>query len=154
MITRLLHSAVNAFQVVRRAGWFVTRPKCAGVHGIPLTPEGKIVLVTLSYAKGWRLPGGGQDPHENSLTAMLRELREEIGLTSHDSAELVSGFRHRPDYRDGTASLFVVRGVSYRPRWSFEVKEVREFELHDLPDNTARITRELLALAAADLRKG
>ena len=152
MITRFLHSAVNVFQGFRKVGWFVTRPKCVGVHAIPLTIEGKIVLVTLSYAKGWRLPGGGQNPRENSLTAILRELREEIGMTSHQIAEHVSGFRHRPDYRDGTASLFVVRGVRYRPRWSFEVKEVGEFDVHDLPADTAAITRQLLTLAEEHLR--
>ena len=127
----------------------MARPKCVGVHGIPLTPEGKIVLVTLSYAKGWRLPGGGQGRHEDALTAMIRELREEIGLLSYESAKLVTGFRHRPDYRDGTGSLFIIRGVSYRPRWSLEIKEVAEFELDDLPPDTALITRQLLGLADA-----
>ncbi len=146
-----MHFAVLCLQAVRRAGWFVTRPKTVGVHCIPLTPEGKVVLVTLSYARGWRLPGGGQKPTEDSRTAMLRELREEIGLASYDSAEVVTGFSHRPDYRRGVASLFVVRGVRYRPRWSLEVKAVAEFRLGDLPPDTAQITHQLLALARQHL---
>ena len=52
-------------------------------------PSGKVVLVRLSYAKGWRLPGGGQKTSEESRDAMLRELREEIGLTAYESVELV-----------------------------------------------------------------
>jgi 8-oxo-dGTP pyrophosphatase MutT (NUDIX family) len=96
LIGRILHFAVSCFQAVRRAGWFVTRPKTVGVHGIPITPEGKVVLVTLSYARGWRLPGGGKKAAEDSRAAMLRELKEEIGLTSYESADLVSGFTHRP----------------------------------------------------------
>jgi 8-oxo-dGTP pyrophosphatase MutT (NUDIX family) len=147
----MVHVAVWVFQSVRKAAWFVTRPKTVGVHGIPLTPEGKIVLVTLSYARGWRLPGGGQKATEDSRTAMLRELREEIGLTSYESADLVSSFAHRPDYRSGEASLFVVRGVRYEPRWSFEVKAVGEFCLRDLPTDTAQITRQLLALAVGHI---
>jgi 8-oxo-dGTP pyrophosphatase MutT (NUDIX family) len=139
------------FQKVRRAAWFVTRPKTVGVHGIPLTPEGKVVLVTLSYAPGWRLPGGGQKANEDSRAAMLRELREEIGLTSFDSADRVFGFLHRPDHRRGQASLFVVRGVRYQPRWSLEVKAVGEFSLQDLPPETAGVTHQLLALAASHL---
>lgn len=131
--------------------WFFSRPRTVGVHGIPLTPEGKVVLVTLSYAKGWRLPGGGQKPTEDSRDAMLRELREEIGLTSYSSLELVSGFTHRPDYRRGQSSLFVVRGVKYQPRWSLEVKEVGEFDPNELPTGTAGITRQLLALAQLQL---
>jgi 8-oxo-dGTP pyrophosphatase MutT (NUDIX family) len=106
-----------------------------------------VVLVTLSYAKGWRLPGGGQKRGEDSRAAMIRELREEIGLTSYAGMELVDRFAHRPDYRHGEASLFVVRGVQYRPCWSLEVKQVGEFDLNALPVDTAAITHKLLALA-------
>jgi 8-oxo-dGTP pyrophosphatase MutT (NUDIX family) len=132
--------------------WFVSRPRTFGVHGIPITPEGKIVLVMLSYAKGWRLPGGGRKPDEDSGKAMLRELREEIGLTGYASLEQVGDFTHRPDYRRGEASLFIIRGVTYRPRWSLEVKQVGEFAVDALPPATAAITHQLLALARTKLR--
>jgi 8-oxo-dGTP pyrophosphatase MutT (NUDIX family) len=107
--------------------------------------------VTLSYAKGWRLPGGGLKVGENSQQAIVRELMEEIGLTAYSSLELVGGFTHRPDFRRGAGSLFLVRGVRYRAHWSLEVKQVGEFELEALPTNTAPITRELLALAQHQL---
>lgn len=151
MLTRLLHLAVYGFQTLRRAVWFFSRPRTLGVHGIPLTAEGKLVLVTLSYAKGWRLPGGGRKSGEDSRGAMLRELREEIGLTDYSSLEPVASFTHRPDYRRGEASLFIIRGVTYRPRWSLEVKDVGEFSLDALPDGTAEITRQLVAMAGAKL---
>ena len=131
--------------------WFVSRPQTIGVHGIPLTPEGKVVLVTLSYAQGWRLPGGGQKSSEDSRDAMLRELREEIGLTSFSTLQLVGGFSHRPDHRRGRGSLFIIREVRYQPRWSLEVREVGEFNLNELPKGTAAITRQLLALAQPEL---
>ena len=154
MITRILHLAVYAFQAVRRAGWFVIRPQAVGVHGIPLTPSGQIVLVKLSYAAGWRLPGGGKKPEEDEVAALIRELREEIGMVDHESLEPVCGFQHRPDYRQGIATLFVVRGVRYHARWSLEVKEVREFDPLALPPDTARVTHELLGLAADHLETG
>jgi 8-oxo-dGTP pyrophosphatase MutT (NUDIX family) len=151
LVQRGLHLGVAGFQSLRRSIWFFSRPRTVGVHGIPLTPEGRIVLVTLSYARGWRLPGGGRTPDEDSRSAMLRELREEIGLTSHGAVEHICGFNHRPDYRVGEASLFVVRDVQYRPRWSLEVKTVREFDLANLPADTAPITRALLTLARQQL---
>ncbi|WP_162789333.1 MULTISPECIES: NUDIX domain-containing protein [Sphingomonas] len=151
MLTRLLHFGVNAFQILRRSFWFVARPHTKGVHGIPLTPDGRLVLVTLSYAKGWRLPGGGLKPNEDPATAMLRELGEEIGLISHTTIEPICEFEHRPDFRHGEATLFIVRGVRYRPRWSLEIKAVAEFDPADLPADTAAITRRLLALAAGRL---
>jgi 8-oxo-dGTP pyrophosphatase MutT (NUDIX family) len=122
-----------------------------GVHGIPLTPDGKVVLVTLSYAKGWRFPGGGRKADEDPREAILRELREEIGLIAHTSVALVGDFTHRPDFRRGEASLFVVREVQYQPRWSLEVARVAEFKLDALPLDTAPITHRLLALARRQL---
>ena len=147
MIGRLLHAAVFAFQAVRRSIWFFTEPEAVGVHGVALTPEGKIILVKLSYAPGWRLPGGGKGRAEAPEVAMLRELREEIGLTAYESIDRVTSFAHRPDHRHGNGTLFVIRGVRYRPRWSLEVKQVAQFALEELPAGTARITRQLLAMA-------
>lgn len=147
MLGRFLHLGVNAFQSLRRSVWFFSRPRTQGVHAVPLTPEGKVVLVTLSYAKGWRLPGGGRKAGEEPREAILRELREEIGLYAYTDVEPVCEFTHRPDFRRGEATLFVVRGVRFEPRWSLEVKAVETFELSALPQDTAAITRRLLELA-------
>jgi 8-oxo-dGTP pyrophosphatase MutT (NUDIX family) len=144
---------VYSLQALRRCIWFFSRPLTVGVYGIPLTPEGKVVLVTLSYAEGWRLPGGGVKADECFREALLRELREEIGLTAHTSIELVGEFMHRPDFRRGEASLFIVRGAQYQPRWCLEVAKTGEFELDALPIGTAQITHKLLALAAPQLPK-
>lgn len=147
MLGRILHFGVNAFQSLRRSIWFFSRPRTQGVHAVPLTPDGKVVLVTLSYAKGWRLPGGGRKADEDPREAILRELREEIGLTAYTSIEPVCDFEHRPDFRRGEATLFVVRGVQFQPRWSLEVRAVETFDLGALPYDTAAITRRLLRLA-------
>nr|MDQ4087857.1 NUDIX domain-containing protein [Pseudomonadota bacterium] len=67
----------RAIQRLRRFLWrFTGRP--IGVHAIPITPAGKIVMVKLSYAPLWRLPGGGCKRGEDPKQAVLRELREEI----------------------------------------------------------------------------
>jgi 8-oxo-dGTP pyrophosphatase MutT (NUDIX family) len=106
-----------------------------------------VVLVTLSYAKGWRLPGGGRKADEDPFAAILRELREEIGLTAYTSIEAVCDFEHQPDFRCGEATLFIIRGVQYRPQWSLEVKAVAAFSLSALPTGIAAITHRLLGLA-------
>lgn len=147
MLTRVLHGAVSGFQRLRRTAWFFTRPATSGVHAVPITPTGKIVLVTLSYARGWRLPGGGRKPREDPEAAILRELREEIGMVSWGQVERVTDFEHRPDFRRDRSSLFVVRAVVYRPKWSLEIKKVGEFEPGKLPLSTAPVTLRLLAAA-------
>jgi hypothetical protein len=78
---------------------------------------------------------------------MFRELREEIGLISCESLQAVTQFEHRPDFRKDQSRLFVAQGVVYRPRWSLEIKAVREFAIGSLPSDTAPITRRLLKAA-------
>jgi 8-oxo-dGTP pyrophosphatase MutT (NUDIX family) len=138
---------VNLLHRLRRSLWFFTSPSTSGVHALALTPEGKIILVTLSYARGWRLPGGGRNTAEDAEEAVLRELREEIGMASHGAVRKVANFSHRPDYRKDCSALFVVEDVLYKPRWSLEIKAVREFSSDELPRDTAPITGRLIAAA-------
>lgn len=121
------------------------------MHAIALTPERRIILVMLSYARGWRLPGGGRKRGEDAETAIRRELAEEIGMTVCGALRQVARFSHQPDHRRDRSSLFVVEDVRYRPHWSLEIKAVREFELDALPVDTAPITLRLIDAAAIDL---
>ena len=147
-VQQALHWGVRWLHRGRRLVWSVTRPETAGVHAVALTPGGNVVLVTLSYVRGWRLPGGGLKRGEDPREAVLRELREEIGLTAHGAVELVTAFDHYPDFKKDRSSLFVVRDVQYVPRWSLEVAEVGEFPLDELPQGLSRVTRRLLREAA------
>ncbi len=143
----LVRIAVTAFQQLRRAAWFVTRPRVRGVLAVPLTPEGKVVLVRLTYARGWHLPGGGVKRGETPDAGVLRELREEIGLKSHGSLRHVTTFEHRPNRRRGTSDLFLLRDVRYEPRRSIEVEEVAEFDRAALPAAATALTRDRISAA-------
>lgn len=136
----LVRAAVGAFQSVRRAIWFVWRPRVRGVLTVPVTPEGKIVLVRLTYDKGWHLPGGGHKKAEDARAAALRELTEEIGLTGHGEVTRLGTFEHRPDRRHGTTTVFLVRDVAYRFRRSIEIEEIGEYPPDALPEGLTPIT--------------
>ena len=139
----LLRLVLTPLNGLRRLLWAATGRDRDGVHAVPLTAEGKVVLVRLTYALGWRLPGGGRKRGETQVDGMLRELREEIGLVSHGAIERLEEVR--PGKRQGDRSaLFLVRDVAYRPRRSLEVDEVAEFDPASLPDETSRSTREIL----------
>lgn len=100
-----------------------------------------MILVKLRYASGWRLPGGGCNAGEHPGEAALRELREEIGVSSHGAVRLVCKFDQKVHFKQDLASLFIVEDVCYRPRWSWEVEQVRQFSLEDLPPDLAPVTR-------------
>lgn len=131
-----LRLAATSAHFVLRAFWFVRRPRTFGAHAIALTPEGKLILVKLRYAPGWRVPGGGRSRQENLVDAALRELREEIGMISHGEVQPARDFQKATDFKRDTASLVIVRDVRYRPRrWSWEVEQVCEADPRSLPDD-------------------
>ena len=152
MLKRVLRAAATAFHKLLAVGWFFRRPKTYGAHAFALTREGRLVLVKLWYAPGWRLPGGGRDESEPPVDAALRELREEIGMTSYGAVEPGRELEEEVDFRRDTCSLIIVRDVEYRPkRWSWEVEAVREASLDDLPRDLSPQTRRWLREVEARL---
>jgi 8-oxo-dGTP pyrophosphatase MutT (NUDIX family) len=143
---RTVFTFLNGLRLALRK---VTGSGGGGVHGVPLTPKGKVVLIRLTYAPGWRVPGGGRKRGEEPEKAMLRELREEIGLISHGAIETLDAGDPDSDEPLDQAAFFVVRDVVYRSRRSFEVEEVREFDPADLPGDTTRWTIRLVGLCTA-----
>jgi len=134
MINAFLRLVATVAHSLLKLGWFIRRPRTFGAHALALTPEGKVILVRLRYAPGWRLPGGGRAEDEDPRDAVLRELREEIGMTAHGEVRLAAELEERPDFKRDLASLLVVRDVRYRPhRWSWEVEAIAEVEIDALP---------------------
>ena len=135
----LLRAAMTGLQRVRLMWWRLRGKRGRGALAVPLTPEGRIVLIRLTYAAGWRLPGGGIRRGEDPQTAALRELSEEIGMTHHGEVACVD--------RLLAATLFLVRDVRYVPRRTFEVDRVAEFAPDALPDDATGLTRRCIAEA-------
>jgi 8-oxo-dGTP pyrophosphatase MutT (NUDIX family) len=150
-VDRLLRIALTAVHKLLKAGWFLRRPRTYGAHAIALTPEGRLILVKLRYAPGWRLPGGGRSRAEEPRAAALRELREEIGMKSHGEVRLACELEEEIDCKRDLASLVVVRDVRYRPKWNWEVERVAEFAMDSLPADLSMPTRRWLDLVEESL---
>jgi 8-oxo-dGTP pyrophosphatase MutT (NUDIX family) len=140
---------MTALQRARRVYWYVRRPETKGVHAAVFAGDGRIVLVRHSYAPGWRLPGGGVKSKEEAEAAILRELREEIGILSWSRIRHVTDFEHRPDFRRGRGSLFRLDGVDYRPKRSLEIEAIEAFDPDRLPADATPLTREMIEAARA-----
>jgi 8-oxo-dGTP pyrophosphatase MutT (NUDIX family) len=140
-LDRPLHLALTGAHKLLKAAWFVRRPRTYGAHALALTPERKLVLVRLRYAPGWRVPGGGRRSNEYAQAAVIRELREEIGMTAYGRIRFACELEERVDFKRDLASLLIVEDVRYRPpRFSWEVEQVGEFALDRLPADTAPTT--------------
>jgi len=134
-----LRLALTGAHRLLKLNWLVRRPRTFGAHALALTPERKVILVKLRYAPGWRLPGGGRSEHEHPREAVLRELREEIGMTSHGAVRPAAELDESVDHKRDLSALFVVEDVTYRPpRWSWEVERVMEAPLDHLPPHLSR----------------
>ncbi len=123
----ILRPLLVSLQRLRKLVWsFTGRP--AGAHAIALTSTGKLVLVKLRYASGWRPPGGGIKKGETIEQAVLRELTEEVGMTKHGAVETDLVIRDPAGDR-----VCIVRDVECSPRWSLEIEAVAEFDASRLP---------------------
>ena len=152
VFTPFLRAGATGLHKLLVAKWFFRRPRTFGAHGVALTAENNVVLVRLWYAPGWRLPGGGRGPDEPAVEAALRELREEIGMTSHGEAMLACELEEAIDFKRDLSSLVIVRDVAYSPkRWSWEVERVAEFALDDLPRDISPQTARWLETVAEHL---
>jgi 8-oxo-dGTP pyrophosphatase MutT (NUDIX family) len=144
---KLLRVPLTAAHKALKLGWFMRRPRTFGAHALALTPARKVILVRLRYARGWRLPGGGRAADEDPSDAVLRELREEIGMTAHGQVRLACELDEDSDFKRDLASLLVIEDVLYAPRWSWEIERVAEFPLDDLPsDMSPRAARWIEAV--------
>ena len=128
-------------------GWYIRRPRTFGSHAVALTPERRLVLVKLRYAPDWRVPGGGRQRGETAEQAGLRELREEIGMTGYGRVRVACELEELVTFRRNLASLLIVEDVAYRPpRWSLEIEQIAEFDIDELPRDTAEPTLRWLDL--------
>jgi ADP-ribose pyrophosphatase YjhB (NUDIX family) len=117
------------------AGLLLRRP-ILGTCVIPLTEEGRVVLVLRRDNGRWSLPGGIVDWGEDVLAAASRELAEEAGLTTVGLDRLVGVYSQPgrdPRFHSVCVTVAVrVAGIPYAadPR---EILQAQAFSQEDLP---------------------
>ena len=105
----------------------------AGAAAVILDRDGRVLLVRHSYGRrGWELPGGGRRSKESLEQAVLREVREELGVEPL-TAELRAIY-YEPGY-DQHHFAFLCRlpdGVDPKPT-SAEIVECAYYPVDALP---------------------
>lgn len=78
------------------------RPSARGI----VIKDGKIAMVYLKKFQCYKFPGGGIDPGEENITALIREVREEAGLVVIPETVREYGQVHRVEYHEDFGDIF------------------------------------------------
>ena len=105
-----------------------------GSRAIVINPDGQILLVKHTYQPYWYLPGGGVKKGESAKAALLRELKEEVGLVVNLEEPILFGIYHHiymgvNDY----PIIYVVKNYKMTSSSSGEIEEIAWFDYDDLP---------------------
>jgi 8-oxo-dGTP pyrophosphatase MutT (NUDIX family) len=98
-------------------------PVTYAVAGAVVDKRGHILLVKHSYKLGWQLPLGGVGRGEAASEAVLRELREEIGLTE-GTAALFAIYTRRSGWATNVIALFRITGATINFSPNLEIRDI------------------------------
>ncbi|HTW36122.1 MAG TPA: NUDIX domain-containing protein [Rhizomicrobium sp.] len=120
-------------------------PVAFGVSAIVDDDAGQVLLVRHSYQPGWHLPGGGVGAAEPPALAILRELKEEVGLLESAPPELVGVFTRRLGWVTNVIALYRVTHARIAFEPNAEIREIQWADPRALPEGTVRGARRRLA---------
>lgn len=115
-----------------------------GAAAIIVNENGQILLQSRADRDKWGLPGGCQELGERFQDTVIREIKEETNLDAKEEdlelIDIVSGASRRNDYPNGdvvinNTALYCIRKYSGELKWDSESKEMRFFDLDNLPEN-------------------
>ena len=89
----------------------IASPVAFGVSALALDRDGRVLLVRHSYQPGWMLPGGGVGRAEPPAEAVVRELREEVGLVGSATPEFFGLYTRRAGWATNVVALYCLRDV-------------------------------------------
>lgn len=146
MLRNTVSAVVFRLFMTARALW---SPSVFGVAGAVFDEGGRVLLVRQRYMTGWRLPGGGVDRGEPPQAAILRELREEVGLTG-GTAHFFGLYNRRAGWASNVVALYRITGAAVHFRPNLEVAEICFADPHMPPPGCSAATvRRLEELSGA-----
>jgi 8-oxo-dGTP pyrophosphatase MutT (NUDIX family) len=147
-------------QAFRQTGWpglrarlfhllfLARRPMTLGVRGLVHDrASNSVFLIRHTYVPGWQLPGGGVEPGETLVEALIRELAEEgnIALTAPPVLKSMHFNRHA-SRRDHVGFYLVEAFSQTAPKLpDHEVAEAGFFPLARLREGTTPATLRRIA---------
>src|SRR5262245_10883770 len=143
ILDRLRSAAEVVVRPVLHLYWRFSRGMTLGVRGLVVDERRRVFLVKHSYVPGWHLPGGGVEPNETLIDALIRELAEEGNIEPTAPPSLHGMFFNRRASRRDHVAVFVVRDFrqTAAPQPGREIIAHGFFGLDELPNDTTAGTR-------------
>lgn len=115
-----------------------------GALAVVTDEEGRVLLARARLAGGWTLPGGGVGAFEPPERAVLRELKEEVGLLDSAPPELIGLYTRRILWATNVIALYRVRGARLAFKPNLEISGICWTDPADPPQRTqAGVARRL-----------
>ena len=131
---------------VRRAAVHIGAPSyTVGAVAVLRRPDGCLLLVDQRHSEGWAFPGGLLSRGESAVDAVVREVREEVGVDLDPATLPVPHAVVTASVRrvDVVFTVEVDAGVDARQEDDAEVKRIGWYSLDELP-SLSRPTADIL----------
>ena len=126
-----------------------------GIRAVCLdTAANSVLLVKHTYSSGWSLPGGGVEAGESVLSALQRELSEEVGIECK-SAQALDVYHNRSISKRDHVVIYLVDDWLANPeheRPKLEIADTGWFKIGDLPEGLTPCTRRGIELCQQGLQ--
>lgn len=132
-----------ANRVIRKCQSWIGMPTL-GARAIVINQNNQVLLVKHTYQPHWYIPGGGIKKGESTKAAILRELQEEVGLTTVEEPLLFGVYHHLYLKVNDYPVVYVVKEFSLTETFSPEIEETGWFDYKALPEMTSPGTRRRL----------
>ena len=106
--------------------------------------EGKVLLVRHSYVPGWLLPGGGVARAEPAEHAVIREMREEIGLLRSAPPVLFGIYSRKTGWATNVIVLYRLDDAEFTFMPNLEIREIQFVDPLAPPEGTPNSVRNRL----------